>query len=741
MSQWTPWASGRAGSRRPYTRQIAAGGSDQYIYGTHELHLIKQDNNDRVAQGFNNSYHYREEDVSAVEGATTVLNVIDDPVFFGNAKPNSISCIHKSFKGNFADPVILNPECEGSSRIWLYSDSARTSGVYAEISEGVADATWDQNSFGLIPGNMSLPGGRALFMLLRWGTTLGQVGERSLDCLPFAYPSQEVAVIPSLQVFLRHQGYGSNSIYIYNYNIANLICCPIQLSVIQYPGQETATAIIHDFAGCGFVYAFNSGINFIPDGESSPVTFGQVAVSRGQSRTAGAYSFHAVGPAVTHSDINRRTINPSSEYAHSAHFPKAGQKKWGMYMARVPRKPCNPTAIRQTSPVLADVVQSSYFDAVWPIPFHSNQFTVEKNTFLDGVFGAPDQGAVGHWTILEDDSQLVDANLAVKAERSLGEIGYGNILWADFDYWHVCGKDDPQSRALTHNCAQGANESVDQAAQQIVYVSSNNATLPLSIFIVGRSPSATQPAVPDISGLADVTYSSSGDELAATLESISQAIAADQSSYDRHVISSGGDLYQVPTNMPTSPFRRGELIYTLEKVQWFARVYYPYDEKEEASWTGEGLPAASEATSETMAYIASGATRSISVSTQRLRADLFGMFVGRIDLQNYETFWRAYEQTATGYKFSNYWSSGPSIPEPRLCDRQQRLVQASYLMTKEETASFKAGGEIQIPEANVRLSEASRRGLMYDDFLEPRPFYSQGYTGTGFPMTVTIKLQ
>lgn len=739
MSQWTPWASGRAASRRPYTRQIGFGGSDQYIYLTHELHLIKQDGNDNTAQGFTNSYHYSQHDVSALPNATTVLNVVDDPVFFGNSKPNSLSYIHKSFKGNLADPFITNPECEGSSRIWLYRDSTRTEGVYAEIVDGVADVTWDANSFGLIPGNMSLLGGRVLYMLLRWGTTLGQVGERSLDCLPFAYPSREVAIAQF--VTLRHQGYGSDSIYVYQYNIENLICCPLQLSVIQYPGQETATAVIHDFAGCGFVYAFDSGINFIPEGETSPVTFGQVAVTRGQSRTVGTYSFQAVSPAITHLDINRRTINPSSEYAHSAHFPKAGQKKWGMYMARLPRKAANPTAIRQTSATLAGSVQSAYLDAVWPIAFHSDQFTVEKNTFLDGVFGAPDQGAVGHWTILEDDNQLVDANVAIKAELIAGELGYDNILWANFDYWQVCGKHDPQSRPLTHNCAQGASESVNQTSQQIVYVSSSSGTLPLSSFIVGRSPSPSQPAVPDISGLADVTYSLSGDALTATLDSIEKAIQADQIVYNRFFSLSNGDLSYIPTNMPTSPFRRGELIYTLEKVQWFARIYYPYDEREFVSWTGEGLPAATEATSETMAYIASGANRSIPVSTQRLRVDLLGMFVGRIDLQNYETFWRAYEQTATGYKFSNYWITGPAIPEPRFCTRQQRLVQASYLMTKQETASFKAGGEIQIPRTSVREPSYTRRGLMYDDFLEPRPFYSLGYTGTGYPLTVSIKLQ
>lgn len=745
MSQWTPWASGRAGSRRPYTQVVGAGGSDQYFWDevSHTLHLITKDENARVSSA-SNTYKYSNEELSALLGKTTVVDVIEEPSFFGQSKPNSISCIYKSFIEDFSEDMASNPEGEGSARIWLYRDAVRSSGVYAEISEGLSDLSWDQSAFAVLPGAIMRGSAKVRYMLLRWGTSDGQVGERSLDCLPTVYPYREVTV--SDLVRLRSIGYSLDGPYIYNYATGSVFGVPLQLSVLQYPGDSTATAVVHDYSSCGFVYAFDSGLNFIPDGQSSPVTFGQVSVTRGEAYTWNGQTVTPISPAISHLDINRRTINPSREYAHSPHYPKAGQKKWGFYMARLPRRPSNAAATYgNDSPSAPQSLTGHRLAAA--IPFHSSAFSSERDKELAGLFGAPDSNPVGHWTILPDDNALVDGDVSVKIEHSPGDDAAANFAMqytntafsAAFGYWLECGKADPQSRTLTHNCAQGSNSAVDLAAPQTVWVSlSSSAAWQPSSSLAGYSPQLTQPALPDISGLADVVFSAAYD-LDQTFGSIAAAIASESMNYTRY-LSSGGTFSET---IPTNPFRRGELVFTLEKVQWFARVYYPSDEKENATWAGPGLPDAGDVVSETLAYIDAGAERSIPVSTQRLRVDLLGMYVGRFDIRNYETFWRAYEQSGTGFKFTNSWTPGPAIPEARFCHRDRKFVQASYLMTKAETANFKNGAEVTVPSEYVRnITELSfdRRGVMYSDFLESRPAYSNGFPG-GYPLTVSVKLQ
>lgn len=734
---------------RPYTRTATLGGFSVGFFSEHEVHLITKDANaiDGIPSGLRR-------DLSAQLGTTAVLDVVDEPTFFGNSRPNSISCVYKSFVeslGNDGGQSILRAS-EGAVRLWLYKDAARTTGAYVEIVEAIDDTQWSNAGSAMLPGAFvtrnkffAINGSRKL--LVRWGTHAGQVGERSLDCLPSAYPYREVVVDTNNFVYLRNLGYSlDDGTSPYTYNSARVMGIPVQLSVVQYHDQETATAVVHDFAGCGFAYCFDAGDSFIPAGETSPVTFSRIEISRGAARTIDGATFTPTSPAICFLDINRRTINPSREYAHSAHFPKVGQKKWGVYMARMTRKPSNPTVVFGNNSTAAPLSASGRrFASV--IPFHSSDFTVERNRQLDGLFGAPDTNPVGHWTILTDDSQLVDGDLAVKIEHAPGDDAAANFAMqytntafsAAFGYWLECGKADPQSRTLTHNCAQGSNPAVDLAAPQTVWISATSGNaFGTNQFLTGVNPQLTQPAEPDISGLADVVYSGPHN-IQSTFDSIAAAIASESKTYRRET-SSGVGFFET---MPTNPFRRGELVFTLEQVQWFGRAYYPYDEKEDATWQGEGLPTSSEAVSETMAFIDSGIQRSIPVSTQRIRVDLFGMYVGRFDLQNYQTFWRAYEQDGVGFKFSNYWIEGPAIAEPRFCHRSRQFVQASYLMTKQETANFKTGAAIEIPTSNVRnVAEVSigTRGVMFSDFLESRPFYGGGFPG-GYPLTVSVKLQ
>lgn len=710
MSEWAPLAAGRGEIRRAWENYGGPYGTG----GFPALHILQQDNNAPSEQTYR---------LYASAGNTARFNVVPEPTYFGNSRPNLLSAsllvqaTGRPFEGS---ENLYSPR--GSVRLMLCRNPERTEGVWVELSQDIIGHSWridDGNS----ATRVVYPGSAFNEYALRaYGSIASGIFSTPLPSAMMArgFSLSRVVrfgVIGSAAIgqFSLNQFSGYQEFESYNEN-TYWRHIPFCIAVVQRDGAPTATVAVGDMSDLSWHYVFNSGMSFVPTGECLPQTYAAVEIYANPYTTDYPLPGRTVfseSPTVWCNKLWMASVGRSDRHAHNGHYPTDA-----IVFGRA-----------NDGPALYKPAHGAAESATRAVAYGATGYTTQREQFELGVAAIPSLPSAGHWTVIpttgpiDGDMQLTLQNNTPADENArwsvAGAIGYTLTL----------GKTDAAGVALTHNCAHAQVSNINRDSTIVRYGVRSAAPLPP----IGSSNnydiyagSYLTPATWEQFGILPINYYTITCNVSATLAAWQSAVDDLASLFSAVSLSSGG--YNAHPIRYVTTF---EEYATLRDMQGFGRLHYgkgsaagygPYMDTDITSLYGyfsEVLPngptIAEYATSGNADAWASGAPAAVKASKRRLMIDALIRVVGLRRWRTVKVYtprWVA--DTETRIKMDGWLEIPKPDLEGAILSEWQEFLSAHYQFSEAASDALRSGLVATVPAGVLKsITQSSEFSAHY----------------------------
>lgn len=336
----------------------------------------------------------------AAPGTQSLYHIYDDPAYFGNSRPTALCVL---MDGRPVQPGFQTflANWMGEMTLHLWRDESRSSGVWAKVSEALIDPVWIC-AFPSVVHGVSFD-----------GFSFSSREQDFLTPLPsnlFVSPNYFSAVHAFRT--LSYGIFGQPAKATYDLSQVPHERLQLEIAIVQFPSEETATCVVGDFSKPSWHYSFDAEASFIPEGFVSPFTLASISIQSTESPVVlqnGASSplqCTVSGPAFAGFSTDRvwrYSAGQFSEYHHNGHYPESGvQRFFRKGLVQPPlRKPRSGAVPGSTENMV----------------FESSSYDQQRRQFSVGNFSVPKLPTAGHWSVLPSSAPQVDGALSIALER------------------------------------------------------------------------------------------------------------------------------------------------------------------------------------------------------------------------------------------------------------------------------------------------------------------------------------